>query len=279
MNYELWLICICSVSHRVHSSSFQKVKKARRAFAAVNRTGRGCLNLPRHCGLDGCRSSLGLSCSSAPWFRSSRLQCQRQMCVPSSALAPLFLILRLATRSRSGGCSRLCGRLGSVLTFSPNQVTRCWTRSWRLRLRALAPTMASACCTVHCCGCTHSGASQGGRCMPACGELHRPPSAQGGHLRSTGCAAATTTRRTFSIRVTSTSHANCRSTGYLSVCDRRPTTARRPPPTRSPLMARRPACRFHVAGAMLDGCTRMVVSLRTLTNKLPRTIYQQAARP
>ena len=33
-----------------------------------------------------------------------------------------------------------------------------------------------------------------------------------------------------------------------------------------------------MAGAMLDGCTRMVVSLRTLTNKLPRTIYQQVAR-
>ena len=39
-----------------------------------------------------------------------------------------------------------------------------------------------------------------------------------------------------------------------------------------------PAASFHAAGAMLDGCTRMVVSLRTLTNKLPRTIYQQAAR-
>jgi hypothetical protein len=27
---------------------------------------------------------------------------------------------------------------------------------------------------------------------------------------------------------------------------------------------------------MLDGCTRMVLSLRTITNKLPRTIYLQA---
>ena len=75
------------------------------------------------------------SCSSAPWFRSFRLQCPRQRFVRSSVPAPPFLISPLNTRSRPGGCSKSWGRLGSVLTFRPSQAKRYWTRSWRLRQR------------------------------------------------------------------------------------------------------------------------------------------------
>ena len=71
--------------------------------------------------------SLGMSCSSALWSRSSRLQSQRQRFVRSSRLAPALRISRPATWSRTGGCARLCKMGGSGGIFSRNQARR-WLR-------------------------------------------------------------------------------------------------------------------------------------------------------
>ena len=170
----------------------------------------------------------------------------------------------------------MCEVPGTDLPCSPSRVPWCWIVSLRQRLRALVPTTASRCCMVHCCGCTRSGVSRVGPCMPACGVSRQPRSVHAETLRTTGCAAGTITPRTFSTRATWISRASSRSMGYSWVRLGPPTTSslrRRPALPAGYIDTDRPHC---IAGAMLDGCTRMVLSLRTLTNKLPRTIYLQA---